>query len=182
MGRSTKRLLVLVAGLTLEGCVTGHLIDYAREIERPVAYRAATLDGDKLELAYDTVVINERGRRLARRQRRAAVTLADLRRSPPVDAFPVTRLPDGAPLAGQPVALDGATTPALAIARGDDDRETSFVLRAGHETLPPFQSSALSQKHVAPWVYALVPLTLVVDAVSNPVLMFFAPAVMVIGD
>jgi hypothetical protein len=175
----------VLTALTLQGCITGHMVDYAREIERPVAYRQATLDGNRLLLAYDTVVINERGRRLARRERRAAVALADLERGLPVDAFPVVRLPDDAPLTGRRVALDGrpGEMPALEIETASDGRQTSFVLldpKDGRRRT--FQSAALSRTRVAPWIYPLLPFGLMVDAVSNPVLLFFAPAVMVIGD
>ncbi len=186
MGSSTERLLVVViAAVAMQGCVTGHMLDYAREIERPVAYREAALDGNRLLLAYDTIVINERGRRLARRERRAAVALADLERDLPVDAFPVVRLPDDAPLTGQRVALDGrrSETAALEIETAPDGRQTSFVLHDARDgPRRTFQSAALSRTHVAPWIYPLLPLGLAVDAVSNPVLLFFAPAVMVIGD
>jgi hypothetical protein len=185
MACSIERLILVTCVVVAQGCVTGHMLDYAREIERPVAYRAASLDGDRLLLAYETLVIDERGRRLARRERRAALALRDLERDVPVDAFPVVRLPDDAPLTGQRVALDGHPDAALAleVARGPDGRDTSFVLR----TVPgvprrAFESAALSRTYVAPWIYPLLPLGLAVDAVSNPVLLFFAPAVMVIGD
>ena len=184
MACSIERLLLAVcAAVVAQGCVTGHMVDYAREIERPVAYRAASLDGDRLQLAYETLVIDERGRRLARRERRAAVALRDMERGFPVDSFPVVRLPDDAPLGGQVVALDGRTMPALEVTRGPDGRDRSFVLRtAADAPRRSFESAALSRTHVAPWIYPLLPLGLAVDAVSNPVLLFFAPAVMVIGD
>jgi hypothetical protein len=35
---------------------------------------------------------------------------------------------------------------------------------------------------MAPWVYPLVPVAVVVDATSLPVLLFFAPGAIVIGD
>jgi hypothetical protein len=183
--RLTRGILAVLAALALQGCVTGHMLDYAREIERPVAYRDAALDGDRLLLAYDTVVINERGRRLARRARRAAVALADLERDLPVDAFPVVRLPDDTALTGRHVALDGrpGETPALEIETGPDGRQTSFVLHDAKDgPRRAFQSAALSRTHVAPWIYPLLPLAFAVDAVSNPVLLLFAPAVMMIGD
>jgi hypothetical protein len=103
----------------------------------------------------------------------------------PVDAFPVVRLPDDAPLTGQVVAVDrrSAPPPALDVTRGPDGRDTSFVLRTvPGEPRRAFESAALSRTHVAPWIYPLLPLGLAIDAVSNPVLLFFAPAVMVIGD
>ena len=185
MACSIERLLLAVcAAVAAQGCVTGHMVDFAREIERPVTYRAASLDGNRLILAYETLVIDERGRRLTRRERRAAVALADIDRALPVDAFPVVRLADDAPLTGQAVALDGrpGATPALDVTRGPDGRDTSFVLRTASAPHGPFESAALSRTHVAPWIYPLLPLGLAIDAVSNPVLIFFAPAVMVIGD
>jgi hypothetical protein len=186
MGCSIERVMLAVcAVVAAQGCVTGHMLDYAREIERPVAYRAASLDRDRLHLAYDTVVIDERGRRLGRRVRHAAVRLADLARGDlPVDDFPLVRMADDAPLPGRPVALDHGrdSLPSLEIETAPDGRQTSFVLRGTDAPYPAFQSAALSRTHVAPWIYPLLPLGLVIDAVSNPVLLFFAPAVMVIGD
>lgn len=184
MACSTRRLLLALCALAAQGCVTGHMVDYAREIERPVAYRGAALDGDRLLLAYETVTINERGRRLARHERRAAVAVSDLERNLPVDAFPVVRLPDDGQLTGRPVALDArGGKPSLEIETAPDGRQVAFVLHdAPGAPRRSFQSAALSRTHVAPWIYPLLPFGLVVDAVSNPVLLLFAPAVMVIGD
>lgn len=46
----------------------------------------------------------------------------------------------------------------------------------------PFYSGALTRTRTAAWVYPLLPLALAVDAATDPVLLFFAPAVMVLGD
>src|SRR5437867_3981242 len=101
MGSSARRLVVLALGLGAQGCITGHLLDAARRIERPVAYRDAVISGDHLVLRYTALVTNDLGEPLTRRERRAAIALADLRRSPPVEDFPVERLADGASLEGR---------------------------------------------------------------------------------
>jgi hypothetical protein len=46
----------------------------------------------------------------------------------------------------------------------------------------PLYVSALTTTRTPLWVYPLLPLGLAVDAVSNPVLLLFAPAVIVVGD
>jgi len=189
MGGST-RLVVALLALGIQGCLTGHLLDAARRREQPVAYREAFVDGDRLLLGYTALVTDDLGAPLAHRERRAALALADLRRGDrTVDAFLVVRLPDDAPLRGQPVALRAADaggrdgSPFLAIERGAGDRPVLFVLHApGDGPYQPFYSAALTRTRTAVWVYPLLPLSLAVDVATDPVLLFFAPAVMVLGD
>ena len=191
MGSSTRRLAALaLLAFGAQACFTGHLLDAARRREQPIAYHDAYLDGDRLLLGYTALVTDDTGRPLARTERRAAIALADLRRgNVPVDAFPAERLGDDAPLGGRPVALHvgpicaAAPPPLLEIEEGPDGRHVRFVL---HETwkaeYAPFFSAALTRTRTAPWAYPLLPLGLAVDAVTNPVLLFFAPAVIVVGD
>jgi len=189
MGFSTRRAIALVA-LGTQGCLTGHLLDAARRREQPVAYREVFVDGDHLLLAYTALVTDDLGAPLARRERRAAIALADLRRGDrTTDAFPVVRLRDDASLPGQPVALAASDhggrgrAPFLALERGADDRPVRFVLHAaGEDPYPPFYSAALTRTSTEAWVYPLLPLSLVVDVATDPVLLFFAPAVIVPGD
>jgi len=191
MGFSTSRLVApLLLTLGAQGCLTGHLLDAARRREQPVAFHQAFVDGDRLLLAYTALVTDDLGEPLARRERRAALALADLRRGDlAADAFPVARLADDAPLGGQPAALraggDGRgdrSSPFLEIEEGTG-RPLRFVLhepRGGPYV--PFYSAALTRTRTAAWVYPLLPFTLAVDAATDPVLLFFAPAVMVLGD
>jgi hypothetical protein len=43
-------------------------------------------------------------------------------------------------------------------------------------------SSALARTRMPAWVYPLLPLTGLIDAVTNPLLLLLAPAVIVPGD
>ena len=182
--------LALLA-LGAQGCISGHLLDAARRRERPVAYHDASIDGGHLLLAYSALVTDDLGRHPERTERRVALALTDLRRGDlAVEAFPVARLAADAPLGGEPVALhpgtDGRSAgppPFLEIDVGPEGQHVRFVL---HDTrgvpYPPFYSAALTRTRTVPWVYPLLPLSLAVDAATNPVLLFFAPAVMVLGD
>jgi hypothetical protein len=144
-----------------QGCFTGHLVDTARRWEEPVAYEGAVVAGDRVVVAYTAVVSDENGRRLARGGRRAALALADLaRREPSPAAYSVVRLADDAPLDGRPIGVADASP------LGDVQ----------------LLSAVLTRTWTEPWVYPLVPFTLVADAVADPVLFFFAPAVIVPGD
>jgi len=184
-GATTLLLLALLG----EGCFTGHLLDHARRVERPIAYRDAAIDGDRLVLAYTALVTDDLGYRLATAERRAAVALADLRSTDvPVERFPVTRLPDGTVLRGHRVALlsppgtERSSGPFLVIDEGSDGRPTRAVLHADGEHFAPLYSGALARKRTALWAYPLLPFTVAFDAVTDPVLLFFAPAVIVLGD
>jgi hypothetical protein len=191
MASSTRRAAapVVLLALLVEGCFTGHLLDHARRVERPIAYRDAAIDGDRLLLAYTVLVTDDLGYRLSTVERRAAVALADLRSTDvPVERFPVTRLPDGAALRGHRVALlsprgtEHASPPFLVIDEASDGRPTRVVLHAFGEDFAPLYSGALARKRTALWAYPLLPFTVAFDAVTDPVLLFFAPAVIVLGD
>src|SRR6266852_3302951 len=186
MGFSTSRLVApLLLTLGAQGCLTGHLLDAARRREQPVAFHQAFVDGDRLLLAYTALVTDDLGEPLARRERRAALALADLRRGDlAADAFPVARLADDAPLGGQPTALGAGgdrrdrSSPFLEIEEAPSGRPLRFVL---HEPrggpYAPFYSAALTRTRTSAWVYPLLPLALAIDAATDPVLLFFAPAV-----
>ena len=181
MGCSVSRLVALALGLGAQGCITGHLLDAARRIERPVAFEDAVLTDERLVLRCTALVTNDLGEPLVRRECRAAITLADLRRSPPVEDYPVQRLADGARVEGRRVVLRAPVPagPFLDIDSGDEQ----FILHTGEDgTYPAFHSAALARTRTAPWAYPLLPLTVAFDAATDPVLLFFAPMVIVLGD
>jgi len=186
-------LAVLAVGA--QGCLSGHLLDAARRRERVIAYREAFTDGSRLLVRYTAEVTNDAGEPVERHDRWATIALDDLRapEPPAVEAFPVGR---GAPEAprrrGQPVPLwvaeDGTpatalSAPALQI-RSIDGRHVSFVFRdaSSVDGCRPFYSAALTRVSTNRWFYPLLPLTLAVDAVADPVLLLFAPAVIVVGE
>ncbi len=179
--------MLLALGAT--GCFTGHLLDLARRVERPAAYEQAAIDGERLLLAYTALVTDDVDQPIERTERRVAVALSDLRRRDvPVAHFPVTPLPAHAALGGQPVALvkspAGAPNqwPFLEIEEGSAGRPVRAVLHDGGEEFAPLYSGALARRRTAVWAYPLVPFTLAFDAVTDPVLLLFAPAVIVLGD
>jgi hypothetical protein len=189
------RLALALLALAASGCMTGHALEAARRREQVLAYREAFLDGNRLVLGYRALVSNDEGEPVAERDRWAAIELADLRgpRVPPVEDFPVAWL-DGPPTGGRPAVLrisdadsagpcTAADAPYLDVERVDG-RHTRVVLRDAQAPTPyaPLHSAALTRVSTVPWVYPLVPLTLAVDAVVDPVLLFFAPAVLVVGD
>jgi hypothetical protein len=161
-----------------------------------LAYRDAYLDGDRLLVEYTALVTDDVGAPRGRTVVWAAVRLDDLRATPPpVDSLPVAWLsPDAAHLRrGRRVALwtppegggDGEppSLPALHV-ETVGGRAVSFTL---HDEARPggsavFYSGALTRERTTPWVYPLVPFAAAVDLVVDPVLLFFAPAVIVIGD
>jgi len=171
-----------------EGCVTGHLFDAALRRERPLQYQEAVIDGDRLALGYTTLVTNDRGKVLARRERRAALSLDALRRQDlPVEAFPIEHLPDHALLTGRRLALtprdmQGTAQAFLEIEVAPDGREPSFVLHDAGGPYARFYSSALTQTSTQPWVYPLLPLGAAVDVATFPVLLAFFPVFLLIGD
>jgi hypothetical protein len=180
MGCSARRFVVLALGLGAQGCITGHLFDAARRIERPVAYEDAVVSGDHLLLRYTALVTDDLGEPLARRECRAAIALADLRRSPPVEDFPVRRLADDAPFEGRRVALRAAVVAGPSL---DIDPEGRLVLHTAEDgDYPAFYSAVLARSRTAAWAYPLLPLTVAFDAAADPVLLFFAPMVIVLGD
>jgi hypothetical protein len=176
--------LVVLLALAAQGCVTGHLFDAARRIERPLAYEEAALDGDRVLLRYTALVMNDDGDPVGRRERRVAVALADLRRAGvPVDAFAVEHLPDGGPLGGTAVPLHPNGSAPWADVERTNGRDVRLRLHESRDGGPKvLESAALTRRRTEPWVYPLVPVALAIDLVTNPVLLFFAPAVIVVGD
>ena len=128
-------------------------------------------------------------------ERRAAVPIAALRgpSTPAVDTVPVEPLDlDGQAMPGRPLVLwpvgpdgDAAGAPAEAlVVRRDGGRDVAVELRdaAVPGATAPLYSGTLARRETPAWVWALVPVTLVGDAVGTPVLAFFAPAFLVAGD
>lgn len=189
MGCSTRRRLVstLLVALGGEGCVTGHLLDEARRYERPLVYRAAALDGNRLILAYSAAVTDQFGERLGVAERRVAIATDALRGDVPVERLRVERLSsDGAPH-GRPIPLrttapcpDGDDGPLVTLA--EDGDETRVVLCERERPVGQLYVAALVTTRTAAWAYPLVPFTLAVDAVSNPLLLILAPGVITVGD
>jgi hypothetical protein len=164
-----------VLATALSGCVTGHVLEAGRRWERPATFEAGSVDGDRLVVRYVAQVSDDAGTQIGVRRRRAEVALPAA--SGPVPAAEDVRVafvPDEGPLPGAPARLAirdvaGGGPPLLVV--GDDAR-------------PPAQlpANAFTTSRVALWVYPLVPLGLVVDAPIVPLLLFFAPAPIVIGD
>jgi len=187
-GQPVWAALALLA-LGSEGCVTGHLFDAALRWEQPLHYHEARIDGDRLTVEYTALVTNDRGKVLARKERRAALPLDALRRPDlAIETFPVEHLADDAPSTGRRLALavpdgKGAASAYLEIETAPDGQEKSFVLHdLGGRPYAPFYSTALTQTSTAPWVYPLLPLGAAVDVATFPVLLAFLPVVLLIGD
>jgi hypothetical protein len=164
---------VVAASLVSAGCATGHLIDRARRYERPIAYERAAIAEGRLTVAYTAAETNQFWRRLGTHRRTAAVPLAQLvDEGRTVEDVRVERLPDDAPVVGTPLVL--SLVP-------DGGRRDALLVRDanGGAFLDP---TVLTEERIAPWVYPLLPLALAYDAVAIPVLLVFAPAVIIPGD
>ena len=154
--------------------MTGHLVDRARRWERPIAYEQAALADGRLSVAYVAVETNQFGRRLGTRVRRAAVPLGQF--TAPirfVESVRVERLADDTPLAGTPAHLH------IEPEHAGDERLFAEDGEGGALFLHP---AVLTREWIEPWVYPLLPFTVVYDAVTVPVLLIFAPAVIIPGD
>jgi hypothetical protein len=171
--RRPRIAAIVAASLVLPGCATGHLIDRARRWERPIAYEQAAIADGRLTVAYTAAETNQFWRRRATHRRTAALPLEQFAdRALTVEDVRVERLADDAPVAGTP-------TP-LRLTRDDGGQDRLLVLDAdGTVFLHP---AVLTEERIAPWVYPLLPLAAVYDAVTVPVLLVFAPAVIVPGD
>lgn len=176
MARSTERAaaLLLAVALGASGCVTGHLFDAGRRWEHAVGVEEAAVDGGQVRLAYRVRVSDDNGEPRGERTRRAAVSLDDVRAGLPVERVRVESLPDDGPLGGTPVA----TT----LARTDDGAPVIELGSVEGDAVPPLYASVLTRHTTEAWVYPLVPAALAVDAVAVPVLLFFAPGAIVVGD
>lgn len=159
----------------VSGCVTGHLVEAGRRWERPATFEAASVDGKRLVVRYVAQVSDGAGTALGVRPRRAEVLLDAVSGGvPAAEDVPVVFVPDEGPLPGASARLatrdvSGGGPPLLVV--GDDARP-----------LAELPANAFTTSRVAPWVYPLVPFGLVVDATSVPVLLFFSPAPILIGD
>jgi hypothetical protein len=161
---------VVVASLVSGGCATGHLLDRGRRYERPIAYERAAIDDGRLTVAYTAAERNQFWRQLGTHQRTAALPLAQFAHAGlTVDRVRVERLPDDAPVLGTPTALRLAP-PCDALLVRDAD---------GGAFLDP---AVLTQTHMAAWVWPLFPFAVAYDVVALPVLLVFAPAVIIPGD
>ena len=162
--------LVVAASLVSAGCATGHLLDRGRRYERPIAYERAAIADGQLTVSYTAAEMNQFWRKLGTHHRTAAVPLAQFSdQGLTADRVRVERLPDDAPVTGTPTALR-LTPPCDALLVRDAD---------GGAFLDP---AVLTQTRMAPWVWPLFPLAVVYDVVAVPVLLVFAPAVIIPGD
>ncbi len=186
------RLVVLMIVGALPGCLSGHLLDAARRRERPLAIREASLDRDRLVLRYTAEVTNDAGTVLGVVDAAAAIPLAALRApvSPRADALSPAWQPPGQVARGEPVALarstavDDRSVGAVLGVLQEDGRDTALVWHDGPAAPPwaPVPTGALTRVHTAPWAWPAMPLALAADAVVTPVLVIFAPAVMLLGE
>ena len=198
MGSSTRCAAALaLLALGAQACITGHLLDAARRVEQPIVYHDAFVDHDRLLLGYTALVTDADGQPLAREERRVAIALVRLRRAEmPLEALRYEARADDVPLHGRQVGLFvGATSPNgaaaglappppfLEIINGPTGRPERLVLHDAEDNrYARFYSAAFTRRRMAPWVYPLLPLSLAIDAATNPVLLLFAPAVIVVGD
>jgi hypothetical protein len=173
MGSCTRAVGIVLLAVTIAGCVTGHLFEAGRRWEQPRAFEAASLDGGRLYVRYVAAVTDDAGVPRGERRRRAVVTRERLA-GPRIAAEDVRaeQVSDVGPLPGRVVAIEasGAGAPAFLVVRDDRD------------SLAPLPANAFTTTSTAPWVYPLIPLALCVDATTVPVLLFFAPGAIVIGD
>jgi hypothetical protein len=187
MGSSIRSAAPLALALAAGGCVTGHLLDAARRWEQPVSFEAASLDGDRLVLRYRTLISDDDGTPLGTGMRRVAVPVEAVRKGDlSVVASESEELPDRGSLAGRPLeltcGLEQSSLPCIEISTAPDGRPARLVLRDGGTTYAPFYANAFARSETARWAYPLLPAAAAVDAVGVPVLIFFAPAVIAVGD
>jgi hypothetical protein len=174
MAGCTRAGAVLLAAL-LSGCVTGHVWQAGRRWEQPTAFEQASIDGDRLVVRYAAQVTDDDGVPIAARTRRAALPLGSLRAAgQAAEDVRVHPLDDAGAMPGTSVALETAP-PAAAGA------PVSLVV---HDPRVPasIPGNVFTRTSTAGWVYPLMPLAVCVDATSLPILLFFAPGPMVIGD
>ena len=176
--------LILLAGLFWAfGCATGGLFEAGRLHESVVVYDRAFSDGERLRLEYTTEISNRDGVALRKGHGAARFSLSALTAQPEhtVDAFPLDRIEPGKGTGReQSVALLIGDFPppagdsfGLALrVRVVDGRHVALRLAGvnAFEGAHSFHSVALSRHRTAWWVYPLLPLALVYDAVSAPIL------------
>ena len=195
MGRCRRRRAAGVALLAaaLPGCVMGHLVDAGRRRETPVTVTAAGLDGDRVVVRYVAEVTDDGGARLGTTEGAAAIPLARLRaaQTPAADTLDpdwvaparVARAQPVGVARGVPSGTDTCAGPLLEVVQADG-RDTALVWRDGGAVPPwaPVPTAALTRPRIAPWVWPLRPAAIAVDAVVGPILLFFAPAILVVGE
>ncbi|HVQ34609.1 MAG TPA: hypothetical protein VMT33_01255, partial [Candidatus Bathyarchaeia archaeon] len=147
--------------------------DRGRRYERPIAYERAAISDGQLTVTYTAVEVNQFWRRLGTHRRTAVVPLAQFAdEGLTADRVQVEWVADDAPVVGTATSLrssrDGGAPGALLVRDGD-----------GEVFLDP---AVLTDERIAAWVYPLLPLAVVYDAVAVPVLLVFAPVVIVPGD
>lgn len=179
-------MLALLA-LSTPGCVTGHLLDAARCRERPIALHEASLEGDRLVLAYTAEIVDDRGQPQAQAARRASVPVEQLRdASRPYDAFAVERLAPEGPLPGRTLALvrpgDAPPPRYVEILAADADGSPVVALHGETGVAPAFPMAALTAVRTRAWVYPLLPFSAAFDVATVPPLLVLGSPLLVFGD
>jgi hypothetical protein len=84
---------------------------------------------------------------------------------------------------GAPSGDDATASPILEVVRSGR-RDGALVWRDAASAPPwaPVPTTGLTRLRIEPWVWPLLPPALVADAVIGPILLFFAPAIVVLGD
>ena len=176
MAGCTRIAVAVVLAVGTNGCVTGHLFEAARRWERARAFEQASVDGDRLIVRYLAEVTDDAGRPRGERRREAVVALGSLHGTHvAAEDVRVERVGDTGELPGRSVSI-GTTQPP------DGDGPVSLVVHDADVAVAPVPANAFTTTWTAGWVYPLIPLALCVDATSVPVLLFFAPGALVIGD
>ncbi len=192
--RTVLALAALVT--TTTGCFTGHLLDAARRRERAVAVREAWIDRTSLVLVWDALVTTDLGEPRGRATRAGAIPLDALTRPLAADAVPVEERDRAAPMPPQAVQLPLRYTvrPDAACAESPEDPEavvlvpaedvtsSALVVRHGDQCLGPLPLAGLASSSIAAWAWPLLPSALLLDAAVVPPLLFFAPAVITMGE
>lgn len=184
MASSTERLLALALVVGATGCFSGHLLDAARRRDLPAALVAVGLDGDDVVVTMRTRTVTDLDRPAGCGMTRARVRLDDLARNLPVEDLPVRFERAGPPHPGRPllVLTSDAVSAPVPVARLDEGPAPALTIETREATYPPLHLVALTRHRYEPWAWLLMPGALAVDAVTVPPLLFFAPAVIMVGD
>lgn len=171
----------------LPGCMTGHLFAAARRRERPVTIMAAGAEPGDLVVVYTAEVTDDDGAVLGTVARAAAVPWAAVTApaSPAADAVAVTWVAPARVAASQVVVIDRAGLtqgPAVYVATRDGGDDTLVWHDGTGSAYAPLPLNALTRQRTEPWVWPLVPVALLGDAVIMPVLVLLSPSILVTGD
>ena len=140
-----------------------------------MTFEQASVDGDRLVVRYAAQITDDDGVPIGQRTRRAALPLASLdAASHAAEDARVRPLADAGALPGTSVGLE--TAPPAA-----DGAPVSLLVH-DPRVPAPIPGNVFTRTSIAGWVYPLMPLAVCVDATSLPILLFFAPGAMVIGD